>query len=270
MIELSTTIDRFARMLAPISSITDECILNIWPSNLEVSAVDPANVAMASVRLPKALFKNYIVDESRQVALDLTELKAIVEDPVDGSAPLDIAIYKKPAEKSRHPTLKDEVDFIRLTSPPLKYEAQLEDIETLRRPPKLIEFRYDTECSGLPILSVRDLIKKAFRIDNYLVMTSSKGKGTDANDTDCIKLTSDDGKHTISAKFRDSDKRTLITVHEEASCLYTLDYLSDIIRSCHSDTVDIRFSTNSPMMMYFNILESGDATFFVAPRIESE
>ena len=56
MIRITSTVKTLRDALKPVDAIDDECRLNISPEGLSVKVVDPANVAMIILDLPKEVF----------------------------------------------------------------------------------------------------------------------------------------------------------------------------------------------------------------------
>jgi len=60
------------------AAVVDEAKLNITPTGFILNAVDPANVAMVSLKLSKDSFEEYETKEATVIGLDMSKLNDIL------------------------------------------------------------------------------------------------------------------------------------------------------------------------------------------------
>lgn len=269
MIHITSTVKTLRDMMKPVEAVADECRLNISPEGLSVKVVDPANVAMINLNLPKEVFHEgeYTVDETLQVGLDVIAYLSLFETVddenylYDESAELKVEPFEKDG-KQRHSLILRIAGIFEQT-------LNLPPPDGMRKVPKLPAFnlRAEVEVSKEFLKRCFDMAEKA---GDYIRMQAS-----DKYFPLFIMETGEDEHIIRERKFR-TDLTTGVKVTVESpeirlKSLFSLDYLHRIIRAIgDGEIINMRFDNDHPLVLNFKVLDHGQASYMQAPRVESE
>jgi len=233
-----------------ISTIIDDPTFNMGAEGIRIRAMDPSRVAMVDFEMRKTVFEEYASSENLKVRLDINDLLKLLkraerEEPVElvldeETARLKILIRGGYARTFDMPTLgfaeEDE-----LPTPKISFNAKL----TLKT---------EDLCRMLEdVALVSDHVQIEARDDGLLMNTKGELRGVD------IELKK--GDILLEAEVKESSKT-----------IYSLDYLSDIVKAAAptSDLVTLELSTGMPVRLDFKQRHDGKLVYYLAPRIEVE
>ena len=228
-----------------ISTLVDEAKFNLGPDSLTVRAVDPAHVAMVDMEIGKDAFEDFKADEG-ELGLDLDKIKEVLRlaragDVISLEHDEDRnRLVVKVGNITRHMAL---VDTAGMSDP---------KIPNLDLPAKLV-VRTDELRQGIKASeSVSDHIALLATPDGFEMVSEG--------DADSVRL--------------DLPKDLLdeLQSKEKVRSLFPLDYFSNMVKALSSaKTVTILLGNDYPVRMEFSLAgDAGNATFLLAPRIESE
>jgi len=242
---LSCIVDaEILRKLVKASSIlVDEAKIRTSPEGISMRAVDSANVAMVSFELGKDAFELYEADES-EIGVDLHRLEEI------------LGIARK-GDRVSVSVSDDESMKIRIRN--LSYTLSLIDPSSMRRDPRVpnLEFSAEVCTSGEDIDRA---IRAAAKISDYVIL------GVE-NDVFYIEAQGD----AESMRFEMTRDELFELKGGNAKSMFSLDYLSDMTKSFRSSPeVRIHLGTDYPVKITFPVTPSGEVSYLLAPRIESE
>lgn len=261
MIKIEGSVEEFREWLLPVAAVADETKVFIRPEGIGIKVVDPANVAMIDMSLPKKAFYEYEVDEALKAGFDLCAVTSMFEGAEDG----DMAMMEIVTTADCHqgdPEAK--VSRLEVTIEGLTDSVSTLSPISLRRSPEIQELHFSAEFSMTKELLHR-IVKKAHRVSDYL--TVEMGDGGD----DSFILTflaEGDQTREFKAVFEGS-------VHmycgRHAKTLHSIDYLEELVSSIKKNrNVNVKFGTDYPISLEFEVLNGGTARFILAPRVESE
>jgi proliferating cell nuclear antigen len=232
-----------SELLNRILAIREDTKVSITESGLSISAVCPANVSIFSTDLSSASFETYSC-EPIEIGLDVAKLK----DFLAIAKKDDIISLELPKNAS-----KLTVEFAGLS-----YDVALLAADTMRSL-KIPELTLDARAL-LPRAKLLKIIKAAEKIEDVITFsidnTSQTVSTTSKKETDALEgtITKDDLTEDVEGK---------------ATSIYSLDYLSGIIKATVATEVEIKLNTDMPMTITAPIDEYSVSTFMLAPRIES-
>ncbi|RZN62597.1 proliferating cell nuclear antigen (pcna) [Methanonatronarchaeum sp. AMET6-2] len=227
-----------------VGRLVDEIKLKVTEDGLNTKAVDPANVAMSILSIPKEEFETYEQDEEMTIGIDLNR----IDDILSLASNEDILNIHT-----------EDGSMMNITVSGFEYDISLIDPSTIRKEPNIPDLDLPAEIV-LNGKRIQRAIKATEKISDYIVISTEndsliiKGEG----DTDSVKI--------------DIPKEDLIKIDadENARSLFSLDYLSDMSKSLQkAPEVTMHLGTDYPIMFKFNIAGS-NIEYLLAPRIESE
>ena len=267
-----------------MGSIVYEFRLVITPRGWNVAAVDPANVVLINIDLPKDNFMNYefgetdnwtsnidrhptgIMEEELKVGIDVDTIKQFL----GGMYEEEILIEEE---------LNSPVEFILSKSDKYnnRYELQLKQgmfsrtilllpESEIRRSPKKLILYLDYKLQ-LKTLEVQRIVKKALKVSDYIRFGFEREEGSviftastvDGNDLPWDATKQLHGWQALRDEARDS-----------SSSLFSLDYLCDIVEKIPSETVWLHIGHDNPCILSFKIGRTGTIEYKIAPRVEAE
>lgn len=229
----------FADVVSIISELVTEVRLKINAEGMNITAIDPANVAMVYFRLPNTLFSQYDLPKEEILGVNLENLKAVLRRCKQGSA-LTISREDNLLKLGIHDKIKRD------------FTLALLDIEG--------------EDKTMPEWEFKSVIK--MDADAFIEVIEDCSIVSDA----CTFIAQPDkfiveahGLNSARAEFSTDE----VEIHSDNSTArFSLDYLNKFTKGGKiSSRVTINFSDNHPMRINF---PTGDVmlSFILAPRIE--
>jgi len=230
-----------ADVVSIISELVTEVRIRIDEKGLSIVAIDPANVALVSFKLPPTMFSQFEVGED-VLGISLESLKAILKRCGAGSALL----------------MQKDDNFLRL-----------EIHDKIKRVFNVALINIDSEEKTVPILDFNCKVEM-----NSVDFTQAI---EDCNVVaDSCSFIIKDGKFGIEARGLNSAKSEFSSDEvgisgQEGKSKYSLEYLSKFVKGAKlSDRVWINFSSDYPLKLEFKTLDVLELLFILAPRVENE
>ncbi len=245
MFKATIDADILKSAIETLSVLVDEARFRISPEGMTVRAVDPANVAMVSFELGSGAFDDFSADDC-EIGMDLSKINDIF-----GVAGKDEKVVMELDEMSQKMSLQ---------LGGLSYTLALLDPSTIRAEPRIPQLELPAEV----VLNGKDLqraVKAAEKISDHMLL----GIDDDVfymeaeGDTDRVRL--------------DMSRDKLIDMKPgEARSLFSLDYLSDIVKpASRSNEITVEIGKDFPVKISFSIANgAGKIGYLLAPRIESD
>ena len=231
----------FANLIGTISELVTEVKIKVNSDGMSLTALDPANVAMAYFSVPNDLFSEFNVDKEEILGVNLENLKAILRRIKLGSS-LSMRKEDNLLKISIHDKIKRD------------FTLALIDVEG-----------DDKEMPSWEFKSVIKMDAQAFvdAIEDCLVVG------------DACTFTADSSKFIIESNNLHSARTEFsgdeIQIFSDASSArFSLEYLNKFIKGAKiANKVEINFSDNHPMRLNF---PSGKVmlSFVLAPRVEQD
>jgi len=237
----TSDIKNLRKAIESVSVLVDEGTLNIKKDGIEVKVIDPSQIAMGILNIPKAMFEEYEVEgENLNVGVNFLELSRLMKRARADDV-VELNIDKRIGLKFKGKTTRN-------------YELYILETSSPTREPK-IETTAEIKIAGnLFVEHVKDI-----------EMVSSK-IAIELNDKGVILS----GEGDVSnVRIEISDENLIEkNINENAKAMFSIEYLKNLITAVDADTiVRLKLKTNSPLIMEYNIGE-GNIKYYLAPRIE--
>lgn len=232
----------FSEIISIISELVLEVRMKVSKEGMSIIAIDPANVAMVSFKLPSSAFSELEIEKQEVLGVNLENLKAVLRRIKSGSV---LIITKQ--ENELKLVINDKV----------KREFNLALIEI------------EGEEKEIPNLSFTSKIEMASIDFSEIIEDCSVV-------ADSCSFISEPNKFIMSARgalnsFKSEFSSDEVNIQaEKANSKYSLEYLQKMIKATKlTDKTIISFSTDYPLKLEFNtpFIELG---FILAPRVENE
>ncbi len=232
----------FSEIVGIISELVLEVRLKVNEEGLSITAIDPANVAMISFKLPNTAFSEWQVENSEILGVSLESLKAVL---------------RRVKAKSILSMSKVENNLVIQIQDKINKEFNLTLIEIESEDKKLpsLDFSTKIEMSSLDFLEA---------IEDCAVVADS------------CSFVSEPEKFVIQARgslnsFKSEFSSDEINIQaQDSASKYSLEYLQKMIKATKlTDKIVINFSNDYPLKMEFNT-PLMELSFILAPRVESE
>jgi proliferating cell nuclear antigen len=241
-----TRAETLQQAVALVGALVDECRVRFGDEGVEVTAIDPANVAAVGLSVDRAAFEAYDAD-GETLGVDLDRFGDVLS-MADGD---DLVELDLDAESRR---LHLHVDG-------LAYTLALIDPDSIRSSPARADLAVDAPAAVVLDESELDrAVSAADMVSDHLALAVDADAATfhvDAEgDTDDVSLT------------READDLLDISPGEARS-LFSLDYLRDVAREIPSGTdVTLELGTEEPLVLSYGFADGvGSVEYLVSPRI---
>lgn len=228
----------FSDAIAIMSELVTEVRIKVNRTGLSAIAVDPATVALISLRIPASAFTQFEAEEE-ELCVKLEDLKQVLKRAEAGSM---ITFEKKENKLMIH--IQNEVKRT--------FTLSLINLESEEKAIPVLEFTSKVEMSS-------DMLSKA--IDDVSIVSDSCTFVT--GNTFVIEAKGD--LNSCTAEFDMNRAR----FSGQAKSKYSLEYLQKFIKAGKlSDVVQIQYSNDYPARLDFK--GNVEMTFVLAPRVEEE
>ncbi|MHA1713083.1 MAG: proliferating cell nuclear antigen (pcna) [Candidatus Ranarchaeia archaeon] len=235
-----------------IAVLIDEGTFIADSSGLTLSEMDPGKVGMVQIKIPSEAFEEYSCKEQTFFRLDITELKKIVSRAGPGDR---IVLSLKPEENKFIIQLLGKGTRTFVLGP--------RDVGEIRTKTPQIPFKVDIRLvSDALTQAVKDVALFAENI-------------TFVADKQQFKIRGEGNIGEVEVLLKPDDEESVLSygVQEESRASYALNYLGNMVKaSTSARTVIIRYATNMPMEIEFELLDAGEGAYIkylLAPRRES-
>jgi proliferating cell nuclear antigen len=232
--------ESLAKVIGIISELVTEVRIKINEFGLSITAMDPANVAMISFKMPKSVFSQF-ESGNEILGINLDDLKRILRRCGNGSS---LILEKK--ENLLEIKIQDKI--LR------NFTLNLIEIEREEKEMPNLEFSSRVE------LNSRDLVSS---IEDCSVVA------------DACSFIIKEGKFIVEAKSLNSaysefsgDEAKIQA--ENCKARYSLEYLQKFMKGAKlCDTAILNFANDHPLRLDFKI-QHLELSFILAPRVETE
>jgi proliferating cell nuclear antigen len=229
----------FTDVISMMSELVTEVRIKVNKEGLAIVAIDPANVALVSFKIPASSFSSLEVDEQEIIGVNLDNLKSVLKR-------FSVGILLLQTEENS-----------------LKVEIQ----EKIKRTFNLALINLDEEEKAVPSLDFKTNIDmSSFDFDSAIQDCSIVSES--------CSFISQENKFIIEAKGLNSAKAEFsseeVKVVGLGKAKYSTEYLQKFAKSSRlTDRVSISFADDYPLQLKF-FSPMFDLTFVLAPRVESE
>jgi len=232
----------FSEIIGIISDLVLEVRIKVNKEGVSILAVDPANVAMISFKIPSAAFSEFEVENDEILGVSLESLKAVLRR----CSTRGVLVMQREEN-----TLKIEIQ------------------DKIKREFNLALIEIEGEEKEIPILEFTSKIEMASADFSEAIEDCSVV-------SDSCSFVSEPDKFIIQGKgslngFKSEFSSDELNIQaQEATSKYSLEYLQKMIKATKiTDKAVINFSTDYPLKLEFNT-PFIELSFILAPRVETE
>jgi len=230
----------FIDIISIISELVTEVKIKVNKEGLSVIAIDPANVALVSFKLPASNFSAFEAEEEI-LGVSLDSLKSVLRRAGVGS---NLIL------QTQDNTLKIEIhDKIKRV-----FNLALINIEQEEKTMPSLDFTCKIEMVGLDFL---EAIEDCSVIADSCSFSVEEGKF----------IIEAKGLNSTNSKFSGDEAKIQ---GEKGKAKYSLEYMQKFIKACKlTDKIKINFSDDYPLKLEFKG-DNFELDFVLAPRVETE
>ena len=227
-----------------LSTIADEGKFNLTKDGISTKITDPAHVAMLNLTLNKSAFEEYKADECT-LGIDIDKLK----DVIKLAGPGENVEIEHDEDKNR---LIFNIGNITRRMALIDTEGMSEPKVPNLNLPALLTINTDEAKRG---------VKASEPVSDHVELKVSP---------DSFEMTAKGDTDTVILKLP-KDLLVKLDCKEAMRSLYSLDYLSKMVKTVPSPNIGLHLGNDMPIDMDFDIADgNGHVRFLLAPRIESE
>ncbi len=232
----------FAEIVSIISDMVLEVRMKVSKEGMSIIAIDPANVAMISFKLPASAFSELDVENEEVLGVSLDSLKAVLRRVKSGS---ELVITKQ--ENELKLVINDKIKR--------EFNLALIEIEGEEKEIPSLDFVSRIEMSSTDFSEA---------IEDCSVVADSCSF---ISEPDKFVMHAKGSLNSFKSEF--SSDEVNITA-QEANSKYSLEYLQKMIKATKiTDKTILNFSNDYPLKIEFNT-PFIELYFILAPRVESE
>lgn len=243
MIETIMTGEVLKTVTRAVVALVSESRMHFLEKGLHSRAVDPANVAMVIVDVPRDSFEAYNIDEEKTVGVDMDRVFDISKS-ISAKDLVELSI-------------QDE-STLRIKFGSVEYKVALIDPSAIRKEPKIPELELPAKIV-IDAGEFKKAIAAAEKISDQVVFQS---------DRDGFRI---EAKGDVdSIVFQMSETELIEFNGGEAKSMFSVDYLKEFCKVAGSgDLLTINLGTNYPLRLVFE-LAGGKVRveYILAPRVQ--
>lgn len=235
-----------------LASIIDETDIQITPKEFKIKAMDPSRICLLQLIIAKVSFDEYECSKECTITVNLDDLdKVIKRSSINDNITLS---FQEDIQKLKIKMVRDESTRARMFSLAL-LDSDIEEIPM----DNLLKIEYKSIWT-MDTAFLIEAIKDAEIYSEILNIITTEGQGLVFSSIGQIgemeyELGEDD--------LIDSD------LNGTSSGAYSLTFLKAILKIASiTEKLEISLKTDHPIKMIFNLLEGGELSYFLAPRVE--
>lgn len=294
-IKMSLAPDLTRQFLQIIDVITDDFRLNISKEGWKVTAVNPANVAMVDLNLPKDNFHEWefnnsdnwtssidghptgVLANSIDVGIEIDKIKEFIcgmSDqiehylPEELTDPIEFSFYQESPDDGHGGSFSPRYK-LHIKQGMFSRTMTLSPASSIRKNPNIPELSLDYRLQ-FTTLELRVIAQKAAKIypaDKYITLCFERKEGT-------VKFMAtaldDKGEPWVAEKYISHWHALRDGARDCSSSLYSLDYLCEIMAVIPSESVWLHLGNDWPCVLSFTLGHTGTVTYMQAPKVESK
>jgi len=239
-------------IIETLASIIDETEFRVTPKEFTISAMDPSRICLLKLSVKKDNFDEYQCSKESKVGLNLDDLDKILKRcAANDSVEID---FNEADQKIKIKMQREGMTRTRTFSLAL-LDIDIEEIPM----DNLLKIEYPSKWVIEPDFLV-EAIKDAEIYSEILNMTSTEGQGLIFSSTGQIG----EMEYNLS-----EDDLIETALNGTSSGAYSLTFLKAILKIASiTEKLEISLKTDHPLKMIFNLLEGGELSYFLAPRVE--
>jgi len=242
----TNTSDEWKAVISSITTLVEEATFEATVEGITFRGMDPSHVALIDISWPNSAFEKYNCDSDIKFGVRVDEFSKVIKR-ADKKESIEISI-------------SDDNMLQILIGKNKKWSMRL--IEGSASDTPLPKISYDSKI-GLSSSTFDKILGDIDVVSDYLSIKTAtnnaefSGKG-------------DSGEAVINFE-KGMEGLEEITVNQECTGTYSLEYLNPIVKAMGStsDSIICEFSSGKPLRIEFKVSNIGRIHFYLAPRVES-
>jgi len=229
-----------------LATIVDEANFVVEPEGIKLRALDPGRIAMVDLFMPPSVFEEYRVETATRIGVVLDDL-------------VDVMKRAKAEDRLVMEVAGNRLVIVLSGKAERRFRLPLLDIAGQELPQPKLNF---TVAAKMLSDTFRDALK-----DAELVSESVRLKAED----DTLYMISRSDKGEVETKFSvEAGSLIEIDVKEPAEASYAIEFLNKIVSKAYrvSDVLTLKFASNMPLELTFEVAGGGILKYLLAPRAE--
>lgn len=237
--------DEWKAILSAISTLVEEATFEATAEGITFRGMDPSHVALIDISWPNSAFEKYECDGDMKFGVRIDEFSKLI----------------KRAEKNDGIEISLSENMLLISIGKNKqYKMRL--IESSATDTPLPKIPYDTRI-GLATILFDKILGDVQVVSDYLTIKTTATKSE-------FSGRGDSGEVLISLQ-KQQGELSEISVKEESTGTYSLEYLNPIVKAVGSasESIICEYSSAKPLRIEFKVANIGRIHFYLAPRVES-
>ncbi len=245
MIDAIMTGEVLKTVARSIVALVSEARMHFLEKGLHSRAVDPANVAMVIVDVPRDSFEAYNLEEEKTIGVDVDRIFDISKS----IKAKDLVELNLPSES-----------LLKIKFGSVEYSVSLIDPSAIRKEPRIPQLELPAKAV-LDAGEFKKAISAADKISDHVVFRSDQSGFYIEAKGDVDKIT-----------FHLSEAELIEFNGGEAKSMFSVDYLKEFCKIAGSgDLLTINLGTNYPVRLSFELVGGKvKVEYILAPRIEGD
>ena len=233
----------FKSCISMISNLVEEVQLTAGLEEMRILEMDPANVAMVSLKLPKSSCMEYIVSQEEKIGLKLSNLTMILKRIV-----------------------KDDLVLLETVNNQLIVKIGYNRTFTL--PLIALEEHKEQKWPELEMPAKIKMITKM--LDDSLEDVSTVAESATFEVTPAGLVITGEGDLAIAKiEMSNSDTTRITGTFEKVKAKFSMEYLMKMVKSSVAKEVTLEFKTDYPIRLTY-IADQFSLSYILAPRISDD
>jgi len=233
----------FKSCISMISNLVEEVQLTAGLEEMRILEMDPANVAMVSLKLPKSSCMEYIVSQEEKIGLKLSNLTMILKRIV-----------------------KDDLVLLETVNNQLIVKIGYNRTFTL--PLIALEEHKDQKWPELELPAKIKMITKM--LDESLADVTTVAESATFEVTPAGLVITGEGDLAIAKiEMSNSDTTRITGTFEKVKAKFSMEYLMKMVKSSVAKEVTLEFKTDYPIRLTY-IADQFSLSYILAPRISDD
>jgi len=233
-------------IIESLATIIDEASFVGGEDGLRLRALDPGRIAMVELNLPASVFEEYEAEGEVRIGVNFDDLNKVIKRARAGDR-LELRVEGQ------------RLVVVLLGRVERRFALPLLDIAGQELPEPRLSL---TASAQMLSDTFRDALKDAALFSESVRLKAEEDKLV-------MQARSDKGEW--EAIFtRENGSLIDISIEEPAEASYGLDFLDKIVSKAYriSEIITLRFATNMPLHLRFDIAGGGTLSYLLAPRME--
>ncbi len=233
-------------LMTAIGKIIEEGVLKFTEEAAVLKAMDPSHIVLIDLYMPRSIFEEYDVSGEEKLGVNFGDI---------------VKIFKRATKNDRLALefSKNKLAILFLGSSERKFVLPLLSLSEEEIPEPKIEFNVMARMTSA---TFRDVLRDIEPVSEAIKFIGEEGG--------VLRVIGYGSKGEAEVQLS-SEAGTLIdiSVKERSEAAYSFEYFKDISSASQAaETAVIRFSTNIPCRLDFELAGEARLSFYIAPRIE--